>query len=123
MKKIWEGPLSEVESAIEQNYEALTFDLRDIVEHTDDYMILAQPYEIKIAELHVYCKEGALYYKTDPTPDFDLVLVYGFDGEGNYLYWEQDGIVVTLANFFHDTYTINQISAMHCELLAEGDAQ
>lgn len=125
MKKIWEGPLSEVESAIADNYETLTFGVSDIIEQEVDYMIVARPYEVKVAELHVYCKEGT-YYLQDVAdggyePDFDLILVYGFDGEDNYLYWEQDGIAVTLANFFHGTYTIDQINAMHCELLAEGD--
>ena len=51
-------------------------------------------------------------------PDFDVTIVY----EGNietqeWLYYEQDGMVVTLGNWLHGRLSCEQIEQLWCELI------
>lgn len=74
------------------------------VEIDDNSIILIYPYIIQIQDLNIEVREGTFYYIDDDgeyMPDFSLCLIYELDevDPANWLYWEQDGIIVTLYNY------------------------
>ena len=53
-------------------------------------------------------------------PDFDVTVIYGDENElSSYLYYEQDGFVVTVNNWLHGQLDYEEISQLMCEVVVE----
>ena len=55
-------------------------------------------------------------------PDFDAIVIYEDANElSSYLYYEQDGFVVTVNNWLHGRLDYEEISQLMCEVVVERD--
>lgn len=117
--KVWEGKLSDVE---EQIAESDTFVDDLVLLKTDDSLVYKSGYWVFIPALNFNVHEGTFCCREENgeySPDFSIAIVCDADDDGpeSYLYWEQDGMIVTLANYLHGRgCTIASISEMACEL-------
>ena len=80
---------------------------------TEEELAIAKSVDLcAVAESLGYAEEGLFM------PDFDVTIVY----EGNietqeWLYYEQDGMVVTLGNWLNGRLSCEQIEQLWCELI------
>lgn len=113
--------LEEVDEKIAELMDSLE-DIGELeVESEDDSKIVAYGYRVLIPALDLYAREGSmLAYDEDEQdwyPDFSLTLLY--NSEDEQLYWEQDGIEVSLYNFLNATNqakSMEEISGLACIL-------
>lgn len=89
------------------------------VESDEESKIVAFNYKILIPSLELYAREGSmLVYDEDEQDwygDFSLTILYNMEDE--LLYWEQDGIEVTLYNFLNTAYkdtSMDEIYGLEC---------
>lgn len=68
-----------------------------VLEDTDEYTIYLEQPAYVIPEYNITCYEGYWYDKEQEQADFCLTAVFRDD---EYEYWEQDGVGVTLHNYF-----------------------
>ena len=76
----------------------------DIMESDEDYQIVISGWQVHIPELGLNLHEG-IYCNYDEEeggylPDFAITVVKE-KGQEEWLYFEQDGFLITLANFLH----------------------
>lgn len=95
------------------------------VECDEDQKMIAYTYKILIPSLDIYMREGAmmLYYEDEQDwyADFSLTLIYNNKDER--LYWEQDGIEVSLYNFLNITNnakSMAEIGNLECIIEIDG---
>lgn len=117
--KIWSGALSDVEEFICD----AELDVADVeLERDDDHLILESGYFVNVPSVNLHVREGTFCCADEDgdgySPDFSLTVVCAADGEpSSWLYWEQDGMAVTLANFLRDRgFDLSAVSALPCEL-------
>lgn len=121
IKQVWAGKLGEAEEAIGE-LEICSEDT--VMEETEESQITKSDYYIYIPELGLNVHDGTFYCKSDEgefEPDFSLAIVCDAndDEPRKWLYWEQDGVLVTLANYLHGQgYDITRLSGLSCELYA-----
>ena len=93
---------------------------------SDEMRLEFSGWPVYIPSLDLLLREGtACIYDEDEKdflPDFSVTAVYqGRDADpGDWLYYEQDGMVVTMANFMHgrpERLGIDQIGELDCEIL------
>lgn len=125
-KKIWTGKLSDAEEFI---FEAELCIQDSILEQSEEHLIYKSGYYIYIPEIHLNAHEGTFCCKEEHTdkytPDFSMTILCECNKPADskeYLYWEQDGVIVTLANYLRDK-NIHDISNMTCELYVPEDYQ
>ena len=113
--------LCDVEEAISESEELIDI-ADDIVEIDDDMQLVISGWSVYIESLNLSLKQGiACVWDEDEglfMPDFDVTVVY----EGNiesqeWLYYEQDGFVVTLGNWLNGRMSGGQIEQLWCELI------
>ena len=111
--------LEEVEDKIVELIDTLGY--VDEIEFGSDEesKIVADNYKVLIPSLDLYAREGnMLVYDEDEDDwyaDFSLTLIYNSKDER--LYWEQDGIEVSLYNFLNATNnskSMEEISGLEC---------
>ena len=89
----------------------------DIMESDKDYQIVISGWYVHIPELGLNLHEGIFcnYDETEQAylPDFSITVIME-EGQEEWLYYEQDGFVVTLANFFQGKTEISTIEQMRC---------
>ena len=97
--------LGEIEEAVSE-MEELIDTQDDIAEIDDDFQIVVSGWSVYVERLNLTLRQGvACIWDTEAglfMPDFDVTIVY----EGNietqeWLYYEQDGMVVTLGNWLN----------------------
>ena len=67
-----------------------------VLEDTDEYTIYLEQPAYVIPEYNLTCYEGYWYDKEQEQADFSLTAVFR---DGEYEYWEQDGVWCTLSNY------------------------
>lgn len=89
----------------------------DIMESDKDYQIVISGWYVHIPELGLNLHEGIFcnYDETEQAymPDFSITVIME-EGQEEWLYYEQDGFVVTLANFLQGKTEISTIEQMRC---------
>lgn len=93
----------------------------DIAEIDEDFMIQVSGWYLVIPSLGITIREGvACVFDEEKQmfmPDFDVTVLY--EGEvdaGTWMYYEQDGIVITLANWLNGRMQIEAIERLECVL-------
>lgn len=93
----------------------------DMAEIDEDFMIQVSGWYLVIPSLGITVREGvACVFDEEEKmymPDFDVTVLY--EGEvdaGTWLYYEQDGIVITLANWLNGRMQIEAIERLECVL-------
>lgn len=89
----------------------------DIMESEEDYEIVISGWRVHVPELGLNLYEGIFcnYDKEEGAylPDFSVTVVKE-EGEEEWIYYEQDGFVITLANFLHGKMDIGQLEQLFC---------
>ena len=93
----------------------------DIAEIDEDFMIQVSGWYLVIPSLGITVREGvACVFDEEEQmfmPNFDVTVLY--EGEvdaGTWMYYEQDGIVITLANWLNGRMQIEAIERLECVL-------
>ena len=113
--------LCDVEEAV-SGMEELMDIADDIAEIDDDMQIVISGWSVYVESLNLTLRQGIACVWDEGErlfmPDFDVTVVY----EGNietqdWLYYEQDGMVVTLGNWLNGRLSCEQIEQLWCELV------
>ena len=113
--------LCDVEEAVSEMDELIDVD-DDIAEIDDDMQLVISGWSVYIESLNITLRQGVACIWDEEEglfmPDFDVTIVY----EGNietqeWLYYEQDGMVVTLGNWLNGRLSGGQIEQRWCELI------
>lgn len=113
--------LCDVEEAVSEMEELMDI-ADDIAEIDDDMQIVISGWSVYVESLNLTLRQGiACVWDEEERlfmPDFDVTVVY----EGNidsqeWLYYEQDGFVVTLGNWLNGRMSGGQIEQIWCELV------
>ena len=114
-----------LEDVEEKMAETDTFDVPDdIAEIDDNYQLVISGWYVKIPSLNLYLRAGVMCLWDEDEkvymPDFDVTVIYGDENElSSYLYYEQDGFVVTVNNWLHGRLDYEEISQLMCEVVVE----
>lgn len=101
MEKVYRlGEVEEILAEMEQLAEVPD----DIMESDEDYQIVISGWQVHIPELGLNLYEG-IYCNYDEEedgylPDFAVTVVKE-EGQDEWIYYEQDGFLITLANYLH----------------------
>lgn len=94
----------------------------DIAETDEDIQLVISGWYVNIPELNLNLREGIVCVWDEEEklfmPDFAVTVIY--EGEINskeWLFYEQDGIVVTLANWLNGRLPVEQIEQLRCEIV------
>ena len=113
--------LCDVEEAVSEMDELIDVD-NDIAEIDDDMQLVISGWSVYIESLNITLRQGVACIWDEEEglfmPDFDVTIVY----EGNietqeWLYYEQDGMVVTLGSWLNGRLSGGQIEQLWCELI------
>ena len=113
--------LCDVEEAVSEMEELMDI-ADDIAEVDDDMQIVISGWSVYVESLNLTLRQGIACVWDEGErlfmPDFDVTVVY----EGNiesqeWLYYEQDGFVVTLGNMLNGRMSGGQIEQLWCELV------
>ena len=113
--------LCDVEEAVSES-EVLIDIADDIAEIDEDMQLVISGWAVYIESLNLTLRQGIACVWDEKErlfmPDFDVTVVY----EGNiesqeWLYYEQDGMVVTLGNWLNGRLSCEQIEQLWCELI------
>jgi len=113
--------LCDVEEAVSESEELIDI-ADDIAEIDEDMQLVISGWAVYIESLNLTLRQGiaCVWYEGERLfmPDFDVTVVY----EGNiesqeWLYYEQDGFVVTLGNWLNGRMSGGQIEQLWCELV------
>lgn len=113
--------LCDVEEAVSEMYELIDVD-DDIAEIDDDMQLVISGWSVYIESLNITLRQGVACIWDEEErlfmPDFDVTIMY----EGNietqeWLYYEQDGMVVTLGNWLNGRLSCEQIEQLWCVLI------
>lgn len=93
----------------------------DIAEIDEDFMIQVSSWYLLVPSLGITVRSGiACVFDEEEKmfmPDFDVTVLYeGEVDSGSWLYYEQDGIVITLANWLNGRLQIEAIERLECVL-------
>lgn len=117
-----ECTLNELDDVLQEVYESGEYDGYEVeAEDMDDSIISIEGIRIVIPELNASVRQGDVcVYDEDEEyycPDFSVTLIYEKDETDpqKYLYWESDGIMVSLYNYFYGkNYTMDDFGNMNC---------
>ena len=113
--------LCDVEEAVSESEELIDI-ADDIAEIDEDMQLVISGWAVYIESLNLTLRQGIACVWDEGErlfmPDFDVTVVY----EGNiesqeWLYYEQDGFVVTLGNWLNGRLSCEQIEQLWCELI------
>ena len=97
----------------------------DIMESEEDYRIVISGFRVYIPELGICIHEGVFCNydeeEKEYLPDFSITVIMDADTEmkeGEWLYYEQDGFLITLANYYSGKYTLSVLSELSCVICA-----
>ena len=111
--------LIDAEEVAEAMEELLDVTSELVEEDTGEYRIIREGWWIEIPELNLCLHEG-MYLNFDEEeqeylPDFSIMIIRETGQEG-WLYFEQDGMIVSLANFMLGRMDIEELGALDCIL-------
>lgn len=100
----------------------------DIMESEEDYRIVISGWWVHTPELNMNLHEGVFCNydeeEKEYLPDFSLTVIMEADmekKEGEWLYYEQDGFEITLANYFSGKMAMEAISELSCFICIPDD--
>lgn len=100
----------------------------DIMESEEDYRIVISGWWVHIPELNINLHEGVFCNydeeEKEYLPDFSLTVIMEADSEnkeGEWLYYEQDGFEITLANYRNGKMAMEAISELPCFICIPDD--
>ena len=116
MEKVYRlGEVEEILAEMEQLAEVPD----DVMESDEDYQIVISGWQVYIPELGLNLHEG-VYCNYDEEeggylPDFAITVVKE-EGQDEWLYYEQDGFLITLANYLHGKTSLGsgQLGQLSC---------
>ena len=89
----------------------------DIMESSEDYQIVISGWRVNIPELGLDLHEGIFccYDEQEKAylPDFAVTVVKE-EGQEEWIYYEQDGFVITLANYLHGKADMGHLEQLFC---------
>ena len=93
-----------------------------IAETDEDMQLVISGWYVSIPELNLNLREGVVCIWDEEEklfmPDFAVTVIYEGDIEGkDWIYFEQDGFVVTLANWLNGRLPVEQIEQLRCEIV------
>lgn len=100
----------EAEDYVANNFEDYTGE-DFVLEEADTYTIYLNEPAFVFSNCNIVCYEGYLYDKEEDQVDFCLTAVFEDD---EYQYWEQDGVYVTLHNYFAITNREVNLDELDC---------
>lgn len=92
----------------------------DIMESDEDYQIVISGWWVYVPELNINLHEGVFCNydeeEKEYLPDFAITVIMEAEQEkeGGWLYYEQDGFVITLANYFGGRMGMDAVSELSC---------
>ena len=94
----------------------------DITETDEDMQLVISGWYVAIPELNLNLREGVVCVWDEEEkifmPDFAVTVIYEGDIEGKeWIYYEQDGFVVTLANWLNGRLPMEEIEQLRCEIV------
>lgn len=94
----------------------------DIAEADEDMQLVISGWYVYLPSLDIQLREGVVCIWDSEEglfmPDFAVTVVYEGDKPSEeWLYYEQDGFVVTLANWLNGRMSAEQIEQLWCELI------
>ncbi len=89
----------------------------DIMESDEDYQIVISGWQVHIPELGLNLHEG-VYCNYDGEedgylPDFAITVVKE-EGQDEWIYYDQDGFLITLANYLHGKTDMGHLEQLFC---------
>ena len=113
--------LCDVEEAVSEMDELIDVD-DDIAEIDDDMQLVISGWSVYIESLNITLRQGVACIWDEEEglfmPDFDVTIVYERNIETQeWLYYEQDGMVVPLGNWLNGRLSGGQIEQLWCELI------
>lgn len=89
----------------------------DAMEGKEDYQIVISGWWVQIPELGIQLYEGT-YCNFDENeqeymPDFSITVIKE-EGEADWIYYEQEGFLITLSNWLHGREEIERLEQMLC---------
>jgi hypothetical protein len=112
--------LCEVEEAVSEMDMAEIPD--DIVETEDEIQLVVSGWSVYVESLNLSLREGVVCIWDEEEemfmPDYSVTVVYeGEIAQNEWLYYEQDGFAITLANWLNGRLPMEQIEQLWCELI------
>lgn len=94
----------------------------DIAENDEDTQIVISGWYVYLSELNLKLHEGIVGIWDEEMkgymPDFAVTVVYEGDSDNTeYIYYEQDGFVTTIANWLNGRLSIGDIEQLKCEIV------
>lgn len=94
----------------------------DIAETDEDMQLVISGWNVHIVELNLNLREGMVCIWDEEEklfmPDLAVTVIYEGDIENKeWIYYEQDGFVVTLANWLNGRLPVDQIEQLKCEII------
>lgn len=94
----------------------------DIAETDEGMQLVISGWYVTIPELNLNLREGVVCVWDEEEklfmPDFAVTVIYEGDIEGkDWIYYEQDGFVVTLSNWLNGRLPVEQIEQLRCEIV------
>lgn len=113
--------LFEVEDKVSE-MELVTDDT--VAEVDDDMELVLSGWWVYIPDLNISLRQGTVCIWDEEEkifmPDFDVTVVYeGTVTESEWLYYEQDGFAITLANWLSEKLDMEILEQLWCELIVE----
>ena len=107
------GEVEEILAEMEQLAEVAD----DCLESDEDYQIVISGWWVNIPELGLNLHEG-IYCNYDEAeggylPDFAVTVVKE-EGQEEWIYYEQDGFLITLANYLHGKMDLGHLEQLFC---------
>jgi hypothetical protein len=112
--------LCEVEEAVSEMDMAEIPD--DIVETEDEIQLVVSGWSVYVESLNLSLRKGVVCIWDEEEemflPDYAVTVVYeGEIAQDEWLYYEQDGFAITLANWLNGRMPMEQIEQLWCELI------
>jgi len=94
----------------------------DIAETDGDMQLVISGWYVNIPKLNLSLREGVVCIWDDEEklfmPDFAVTVIYEGDIESkDWIYYEQDGFVVALANWLNGRLPVEEIEKLRCEIV------
>lgn len=94
----------------------------DIAETDEDTQIVISGWYVYLPELGLKLHEGVVGVWDEEMqgymPDFSVTVVYELDSDNtDYIYFEQDGFVVTMANWLNGRLSMDEVEQLKCEIV------
>lgn len=109
---------------LEEKLSELEFEDRcdEYVEVDENLLLVVSDWYVEVPSLAVTFRMGVACVFDDEAemymPDFDITVLYEGELESDkWIYYEQDGFVVTLANWLNSRLTLSDIESLECYLV------